>query len=138
MFTWTIFATGEQLISGNIEYKELLLTLVLSWLRTRRGRRRRAREQQATEVQNILYVVMGLQQQMLVCTSLASARHLLQGTRVDRSMWVKHRSTAFFQDMVPGWTDHDAISGLVMQHIAKRCLMCVNAINPRIHHIMQI
>ena len=48
---------------------------------------------------------MGLQRQMLVCTSLASARRLLQGMGVDRSMWVKHRR--FFKDIVPGWSDHD-------------------------------
>ena len=58
-------------------------------------------------VQNMLYAVIGLHRQMLVCASLASAQHLLQGMRVDRSMWVKHRSAAFFQDIVPGWSDHD-------------------------------
>ena len=55
VFTQTIFAAGEQLISDNMAFEELLLILVLC------GRRRRARGRRATAVQNILYAVMGLQ-----------------------------------------------------------------------------
>ena len=107
---------------------------MLFWLCARRGRRRRSSGRRATAVQNTLYAVVGLQRPMLVCASLASARRLFQGTRVNRSMWVEHRSTAFFKiSFLVG-----VITTSVVQHFAKRCLTCVNAINSRIHRIMRI
>ena len=103
--------------------EEILLILVLFWLCAKIGRRRRARGRRATAVQNTLYAVMGLQRQMLVCASLASARCLLQGTRADRSMWVKHRSAAFFKDIVPGWSDHDFKCNFRVSHATFRYLV---------------
>ena len=35
------------------------------------------------------------------------SRRLLQGWRVDRALWTKRRSIAFFQDIVPGWNDQE-------------------------------
>ena len=35
------------------------------------------------------------------------SRRLLKGWQVDRALWTQRRSTAFFQDIVPGWNDQE-------------------------------
>ncbi len=48
-----------------------------------------------------------MQRQILLRASLARSQRLLQGWQVDRALWTKRRSTAFFQDIVPGWNDQE-------------------------------
>ena len=81
--------------------------MLLFLLRSRAARRRRARRRRASELRRLHYAVIETQRQILLRASLAMSRRLLQGWRVDRALWTKRRSTAFFQDIVPGWNDQE-------------------------------
>ena len=99
--------TCKQSISGKMVFEELLVIVLLFWLHSRRARRQRARIWRAAALRRVCYAVMETQRQMLLCASLAISWCLLQGTLVDRTLWIKHRSTGFIQDIVPGWHDQD-------------------------------
>ena len=102
MLTRTIFAADERFPA----FEELLSILVLFWLHARRGRRRRAREQRTTAVQNTL-CGSGVAAANAGLRKFSECATPFQGTRVNRSMWVEHRSAAFFQNIVPSGSDHD-------------------------------
>ena len=77
--------TCKQSISGKMAFEDLLVIVLLFWLRSRRARRRRARIRRAAVLRRVCYVVMETQRQMLLCASLVISRCLLQGTLVDRT-----------------------------------------------------
>ena len=88
-------------------FEDLLVIVLLFLLRSRAARRWRTRRRRASELRRLYYAVIETQRQILLRASLTMSRRLLQGWRVDRALWTKCRSTAFFQDIVPGWNDQE-------------------------------
>ena len=71
------------------------------------------------ELQRLHYAVIQSQQLMLLCASLAISQRLLLQSQVDRSLWIKRRSTAFIEESsLAGITrSSKAISTSVVRHI---------------------
>ena len=60
--------------------------------------------------------------------AISSALHLLQGNRLERSIWAKPRSVLFYQGIVPGWNDVDFKANF---HVSRTTLAyLVNELQP--------
>ena len=93
------------IIVFKMAFEESLVLLLLIWLRSRRVRRVRARRRRTAAIRRLHFTLLELQRQTMLCVTLAVARQLLDATRVERTRWVQHKSTAFFTDIIPGWDD---------------------------------
>ena len=85
--------------------KLLQLLLLFFWLRARRRRRIRAKRRRLSSWDHAFTVSASLRWRSTARTTAAVCARLLEGSRINRQLWVRPRSSSFYQDTVQGWSD---------------------------------
>ena len=84
----------------------ILLYFLIVWLRRRRFMRRRsfATRNMARRLRIVRTIL--IQKQQMVCF-IAFLQQRFASTCLNRSIWMKYRSTSFFTDVVSNWSDRE-------------------------------
>ena len=85
--------------------KLLQLLLLYFWLRARRRRRIRAKRRRLSSWDHAFTASASLRWRSTARTTAAVCARLLEGSHVNRELWVRSRSSSFYQDTVQGWSD---------------------------------
>jgi len=73
------------------------------WLRARRRRRIRAKRR-LSSWDHAFTASASLRWRSTARTTAVLCAHLLEGSRINRQLWVRPRSSSFYQDTVQGWS----------------------------------
>ena len=85
--------------------KLLQLLLLFFWLRARRRRRIRAKRRRLSSWDHAFTASASLRWRSTARTTAAVCARILEGSRINRQLWVRPRSSSFYQDTVQGWSD---------------------------------
>ena len=91
--------------SAMVFAKLLQLLLLYFWLRARRRRRIRAKRRRLSSWDHAFTASASLRWRSTARTTAAVCARLLEGSRINRQLWVRPRSSSFYQDTVQGWSD---------------------------------
>ena len=91
--------------SAMVFAKLLQLLLLYFWLRARRRRRIRAKRRRLSSWDHAFTASASLRWRSTARTTAAVCARLLEGSRINRHLWVRPRSSSFYQDTVQGWSD---------------------------------
>ena len=97
--------TRVQDASAMVFAKLLQLLLLYFWLRARRRRRIRAKRRRLSSWDHAFTASASLRWRSTARTTATVCARLLEGSRINRQLWVRPRSSSFYQDTVQGWSD---------------------------------
>ena len=91
--------------SAMVFAKLLQLLLLFFWLQTRRRQRIRAKRKRLSSWDHAFTASASLRWRSTARTTAAVCARLLEGSRINRQLWVRPRSSSFYQDTVQGWSN---------------------------------
>ena len=81
------------------------LLFLFFWLQSRRRRWIRARRKRLLSWDHAFTTAASLRWTSTARTTTVVSARLLEGSRLNRQLWVRPRSSSFYQDTVQGWSE---------------------------------
>ena len=81
------------------------LLFLFFWLRSRRRQRIRARRIRLLSWDHAVTTAASLRWTSTARTTAMVSARLLEGSRLNRQLWVRPRTSSFYQDTVQGWSE---------------------------------